>query len=357
MADEVISPAPTPAAEPTPAPAPAPTPAADPIEQVQQSEAADELAFVEKFFEPLNADLEDEPEAALPSPAPAQPPEAATPALEAVKPPEAPPAQPVTTPAVSPVPTPATLPTPATTPAQAQVVAQPAAPQPPGSPPSAAVAPPSAPAAGEPVGNGFDQIAEGLVKQKQDFINALAEHQYKLSDQELDELMSDPKVGYAKLAARAQVEATASVLKVLSQQMPVYVSGLMQARIENQQREDRFWNENPTLDRTKHKGTVAEVMKTVRQLNPQMDSETFIKTVGAISAGLVGAPAAQPRAAVPTGQVVQTPGPVVRQAVPGGFIPAGPSAAPASAHPKPQLTEAERFFEMFRLDESGAFES
>ena len=73
-----------------------------------------------------------------------------------------------------------------------------------------------------------------------------------------------------------------------------------------------------------------------------------------MKAGVSAQPQGQPQ--VPQQQVVHTPGPIVRTAVPGGFVPAGVSAAPASAHPKPQLSEAERFFEMFKLDESGAFE-
>lgn len=335
----------SPPSEPSVA-APVTTPAPEPAAPAGVEDPATD--YMLSAFEAMTADIPDDVVEApvVETSAPAQPVGAVTTPPQAGTPAAATPPAPVQTAAPTA--------TPATTPAVVPAAVTPPAPQPTITPPSPAAPAVAQPAGGEVVGNSFDQIAEGLAKQKEQFVNVLAEQQYKLSQADLDELVENPAVGYAKLAARAQVEATASVLKVLSQQMPVYVAGLMEARKRNSDAEDSFWTSNPSLDRKAHRETAAQVMKTVRQMHPNMDAPTFIRQVGAITAGLVGVQAATPKA--PSGQVVSTPGPVVRQTN-GAYQPAGSVTAPPSAHVQQPLSAVEAAFEIFKLDESGAFDS
>lgn len=333
VVDEVIVPVNTPAVEP--AVVPAEVPASHP-------EADETTSWIQNAFEPMNFDFDDEV-VVDPHPVSEEIPKEEPSALPLATPP---PVQTVASPTALPGSTPPVQAVAATPPAQQPAIRSPSAP---------ALAAPVQSA--EPsVGNqgGFESLADELLKQRDNFVKVLAEKQYKLTDEDRELFNENPSALIQKVAAQVQVETTASVMRVFAQQLPVVVNGLMQARQKSSESEDRFWAANPSLDKTKHKGVVYEVMKTVRALNPKMDADTFIKTVGGYAALQAGVqpstPSAAPRA------VVSTPGPVVRNVSP-AFQAVGAHAAPASSHPTPQKGEWERLAELIHLDNSGAFDT
>ena len=330
-----------PAAASTPASPPASEPSPSPVPASSTPEVPPTLdettSFALEAFDAMNADEVDLPDADP------EPREVSAPVETSA---------PTTPPVSAPAPTGnATPPVPGTAAATPQV--------------SEPVVAPSAPAAvalqqsQQPqVPQGFEQIAEELTKQQEVFVEKLAEANYKLSEKDLEELQTDPGKLISRLLAQAQVSTTASVMKVFAQQLPVVVNGLMQARQRNQEAENSFWAANSHLDRNKHRGVVAETMKTIRALNPNMDSATFIKQVG-IYAGMSAGVAPSIAAASPQAQqVVRTPGPVVRNTNgAGAFAPVGANAAPPSAHPAPAQNEWERMAALIEADESGAFDN
>lgn len=336
-----------------PAAAPDPSPAPAPAAPSLNSETPVHIDETEKWvldnFEPMNEDFDDVVEV--------PPQEVAAPTSQPVPAAQSP-VQSAETPAPT-APT-ATEPQPAVTTPTAPVVAAAPPPVAPSAPQPSQQAPP---AGGEPTLS-LSQIAEELDKQQAKFVEALAGSQYKLSDEDINNFMEKPGEVIAKVAAQVQVATTKSVMKVFAEQLPVVVNGLIQARTQHQQAEDSFWSANPGLDRTKHKDLVLQVSRNVRQMNPQMPADQFIKMVGAISAGMAGvqnaAPPRQNGAAPGVNRLqpqaqVSTPGPVVRQTG-GAFVPGGAMGAPPSAHPAPQLSGWEALTELYLADERGEFD-
>ena len=177
----------------------------------------------------------------------------------------------------------------------------------------------------------------------------------------MEEFASDPRKVIGRVAAAAQIETTASVMRVLAEQLPVVVHGIVEANRRNQEAEDSFWSANRHLDRSKHRAEALETYKQIRALQPNLAQDEGIRLAGqwmALRHGIPYVPngSAPTQSAAPAQQVVHTPGPVVRTPVPGGFIPAGTQAAPASSHPQPAKSPLDRFFDTFVLDEKGAFE-
>lgn len=349
--------APAPAVEQVPAAPAAPEPGGP-----EGAEPAD--SGFEKILEAFERDDEPDegPEPSAPAaPAPVEP-------TPAPPPTQTPPAPAVPTPAAAPaaqvgVQTAAQAPAPAPTPAAPAVAQAPAA-------PTVAPAPstegPPGPAAPGTQGYSFEQIAEGLKKQRGEFVEALAKTNYAVSEQDLEEFASNPGKVISRVAAQVQVETTASLSRVLSEQLPVVVNGLIEANRRNQEAEEAFWSANKHLDRSKHRAEALQTYQQLRTLQPNMSREDGIRQVGQWMAlkhgipylpqGVPQNPGSNPQAPAAPQQVVHTPGPVVRTAVPGGFVPAGPSAAPASSMPQPPKSPFDQFFDTFVLDEKGAFE-
>ncbi len=341
---------PEPNATPAPSPAPTESPAGDMKETPVHLDETEK--WVLDSFDPMSQDFDEvDNEAPVVSPPVVAVPEAQPPVQ-----------QPQTAAAPTPAQTTGAQPPPVTTPTAPTAVSPPAATasagQPSASPPAAE---PQA-RSPEPTAS-FEELAEHLTKQQSKFVEALAGTQYKLSQEDVEQFSEDPGAVIAKIAAQVQVATTASVMKVFAQQLPVVVNGIIQARSANQKHEDSFWEANPGLDRKAHYGLTAQIMQNVRAHSPNMDTPTFIKTVGQIVGGLAGiqptARAAAPNGHAPPAQPqsrVSTPGPVVRQTG-GAFVPGGAMGAPPSAHPAPQLSEWERLTALYQADESGAFET
>lgn len=351
------------AAAPTPTPTAALEPASGALEPAAGAEGEPADAGFDKILEAFQQnepDDVDEPPSSTPAApaepgaqAPGAPPPSPTPAAAPV------PASPVgapspagvqtAVPAVAPAPTPVVAP--ASPPAQPAVASVPS--------PAPAATPPVA-AAPTPTQN-FSEIAEGLKKSKAELVKAVAEQNYVLSDQDLEEFASDPRKVIGRVAAAAQIETTASVMKVLSEHLPVVVYGLIEAHRQNDRAEDAFWAANKHLDRTKHRAETLQTYQQLRALHPNMAQDEAIRQVGqwmALKHGIPYLPGGNGQVQAPAApQVVHTPGPVVRTPAPGGFIPAAPAAAPASAQPRPPQTPFDRFFDTFVLDERGAFEN
>lgn len=161
-------------------------------------------------------------------------------------------------------------------------------------------------------GDGFTQLDTLIEQQRPKVIEALAQQSYQLTEDELNGLQEDPGRTVPKLLARAHVNAVQGVLRHVAQQLPAMMSGMLQLREQNKQREDTFWNAWPQLDRQKHAQQVTQVARVFRQLNPTADMSTFVQHVGAQVMLMNGLH----RAAAP----VQ---PQVAQPRPAPFVPAG----------------------------------
>lgn len=191
-----------------------------------------------------------------------------------------------------------------------------------------------------------DQILSNIEKMIREnegaFRDQLAQNVYAMSDQDLAEFHENPGKVIAAMAARVHMASTQSMLRVLSQQLPVYVNGIVQAQAKNAEGENRFWSANPGLNRAEHAGLVRSLGQWYRSQNPNSSEDDFIKVVGRMASAQLGLAHNAIQQAAPPGlspaQVVQTPGRVVREVMPPP--PAlGMHAAPPSAQPQQRLSE------------------
>ena len=211
----------------------------------------------------------------------------------------------------------------------------------------------AAPQAGSPE-EAFDRLNTEVSKFEGEFTKALAEH-YKPSVADLDRYAEDPGAVIAEVAAKVQVKTTQSILRVIHQQLPAVINGLLTARETNQTREKSFWEANPVLKKEQHTPMVSQIGAVWRQMNPNGTQTEFNRAVGAMVSGALGITATAVHTAANPLQV-RTPGTVVRSNGSGGFLPAGTSTAPPAAHSTQPTNQWERMFQLIEADERGDFE-
>lgn len=197
----------------------------------------------------------------------------------------------------------------------------PAEPLQPAAPVQTQQAPGTAPAAAPAVSTAqpevsFQDLSAGLEQNLEAMLPVLAKS-YVPSDADMELLATDPKAAYSKMSARVHLNAVSSVMRVVAQQLPVVVNGMMQAVQRNQEAENRFWNQFPSMDRSNptHRSTVAAVARNVRAMNPNMAEAEMVRFTAYTAAAMLGLPltAAQPQPArraapqMPGRQVRQTP--------------------------------------------------
>lgn len=205
----------------------------------------------------------------------------------------------------------------------------------------------------------FGLQADMLEQQQQQYIDALAQNAYPISDEDMNAFLSGDGRQVSRALARVHVNAVGSVLRVVSQQMPMWVNNMLKYHQAATDSEGAFWTANPGLDRAQHKDLAWAAARAFRQMNPKADTATFHKVVGAMVAAAAGVPANAQQAPVQqpqyrTAQGVRTPGRVVRS-VPQAHSPAG--TLPAGGRPGVIDNPWSQTAEIIRADESGVFDN
>ena len=207
------------------------------------------------------------------------------------------------------------------------------------------------------------QIQSELLEQNQEqYIQALAQHVYPISQEDMDAFLSGDSTKVSQALAKVHMNSVGSVMKVVSQYMPIWVGNMLKTHQVAQEKENSFWTANPGLNREQHRQMAWTAARTYRQMNPNATSEEMNRVVGAMVAAATGigtgalplSKPAVPRPAVPQNGL-RTPGPVVRR-TPGAFQPAGTQqgngAAPAGAITNPWAAATE----IMKAEEAGAFD-
>jgi hypothetical protein len=271
-------------------------------------------------------------------------------------------AAPVTQPSVEPAPV---VPPQAQPPAPASpVVSQPAAPAQQAAP---TAAPPQAPAS-EPL-DPFSSVRDSLAQNEEQFRTAVADTYYKITPQEMEQFLGGDSKIVSHALARVHMNAVGSVMAVLAQQMPVWVSKHLTQHQARAAAEEEFWAANPKLDRNQHRALVGPIVNTYKHANPSADKATIHRMVGLLVGVAAGIPMEQLQAAAvaapngnghvapraPAQPVVHTPGRQVRQ-VAQAASPAGVNAPVSGQQPVASANTWERMSEIFMADDRGEFE-
>lgn len=206
------------------------------------------------------------------------------------------------------------------------------------------------------------QYQADLIRQSEAaFIDTLAKQTYAISDQDMDAFLSGDSSKVSQALARVHVNAVGSVMRVVSQYMPIWVGNMIKLHSSAREAEDTFWNNAPHLDRVKHRDLAHSAARAVRQHNPNITTEELGRMVAAMVAAAAGvqpgAPAAtsNPAGMHQTHQGVRTPGRVVRR-VPGAFQPAGMQGTPNNSPPGVIDSPWAMASEIIRADDQGVFD-
>jgi outer membrane biosynthesis protein TonB len=168
---------------------------------------------------------------------------------------------------------------------------------------------------------------------------------YQLSDEDQNNLITDPNSVLPQLAANLHAQVYEEVLQavgqMVQQSLPSYLERWSSQREQSRQGEDAFFDKWPEL--RDHKDRVMQIAQVYRSVNPQAAMEQFIQDVGVQTWMALGldpgklAQKLQPRQAPPPQP--QQP----RQ--PRGYAPAPPNPAPPPQQPgNPFSDMAEEWF-------------
>lgn len=185
------------------------------------------------------------------------------------------------------------------------------------------------PQAAAPVQQQQDSVAAlqaEIEKNKDTYIGMLAEQVYKLDDETVEALNTEPASVIPKLLARAHVEMARNVLATVAQHVPAAVMGTLEAQRRSEETMQAFYAKWPQLDRAKDQATVLQIARQFRHLNPNADFETMANFVGSQAVVMLGR----------TGQPVTAPAPTnpTMPARPAPFVPAGRGAPVRGPAPK-----------------------
>lgn len=207
----------------------------------------------------------------------------------------------------------------------------------------------------------FNEMAVELGKAMPAIEQALAERDYAISDAEWEKMQEmDPRQVYSLLQGRVHARAVNSMMRVMAEQLPVVVNGLVRAHVANSRAVERFWSSYPQLDRKQHGPTVVQMSQTMRALNPTMDEASLSRLVAFNAMLQLGInPQAVPAAPNSNGAgapvQIQQPGRQVRQ-VSAPYTPAGIGTAPAGPAPRPR-SQWDMMAETIQADDAGFFDA
>lgn len=256
--------------------------------------------------------------------------------------------------------------------ATAPVVAQvpPGTTQPPGTVPAAApgtTTPPAqaaAPATAETVRpeQVFQDIAVELGKSMPAIEQALAERDYQITDAEWETWQEkEPRQIYSLLQARVHARAVNSMMRVMAEQLPVVVSGIVRAHYANNEAVNRFYGAYPQLNRKEHGPVVANMARMVRAANPGMEEGAVSRLVAmntmmalGIQPQAAGAPNPNGNGQRPAPVQIAQPGRQVRT-VASAYTPAGVGTAPGTP-PGPQRSQWDMTAALIEAEDQGRFD-
>lgn len=107
----------------------------------------------------------------------------------------------------------------------------------------------------------------------------LAEHHYKMTEEQVAELNENPAAYIPKAMARVYLDTISASFQQFVNYLPRMVHQVLEARETNSQQENAFFNQWPDLKA--HKDTVLRLGAAYRQSNPAASPEDFINEVGA----------------------------------------------------------------------------
>lgn len=107
----------------------------------------------------------------------------------------------------------------------------------------------------------------------------LAQHHYKLNEEEMALLDTNPQEVIPKIAAKVYLDAVSAAITQVTNYLPRMVRSVIEQDAVNTESENQFFSAWPALKG--HKESVLKIGQVYRQMNPQASAEQFVNEVGA----------------------------------------------------------------------------
>jgi len=107
------------------------------------------------------------------------------------------------------------------------------------------------------------------------------ENKFQLSEEQADELISDPNKVLPKMMAGLFLEVYENIMGGLRQQLPNMVTQTMTSANDARQSQNKFYNAWPQLNKAEYHETVTRIAKNYQAMNPGVSQEAALKEVGA----------------------------------------------------------------------------
>lgn len=125
-----------------------------------------------------------------------------------------------------------------------------------------------------------EEIQSEITKARETAREKLVES-FKLTDEQVEQFEEDPAQVLSNMAADLYLDIYDSISQGIRTQMPTMVNGILQQQRAVQAAEQQFYGKWPQLAKAEYRDTVQRISTAYHSQNPNTDSETAVKEIGA----------------------------------------------------------------------------
>lgn len=125
-----------------------------------------------------------------------------------------------------------------------------------------------------------EEVQAAVTKAREDARSKLTE-QFKLTEEQADNLISDPNTVLPQLAADLYLDLFDSMMQGLQTQVPAMIQNYQRQQEVRQAADKAFYGAWPQLAKPEYRQVIDRIASTYQQLNPTADAEKAVKEIGA----------------------------------------------------------------------------
>ena len=146
-------------------------------------------------------------------------------------------------------------------------------------------------------GDGLTPLLKQIEENESKFVESLSKDIFQLDEETAQKLEENPREVVPKLLAKGYVRALYGVSRLMQQTMPTMVQQVMSEVKTASDNEREFFEQFPQLSNPSYRSEIDRVAGIIRQSNPKMPRDQFMKMVGVTAMNLLGVEGAKaPRA-------------------------------------------------------------
>ena len=137
-------------------------------------------------------------------------------------------------------------------------------------------------------GDGLTPLLKQIEENESKFVESLSKDIFQLDEETAQKLEENPREVVPKLLAKGYVRALYGVSRLMQQTMPTMVQQVMSEVKTASDNEREFFEQFPQLSNPSYRSEIDRVAGIIRQSNPKMPRDQFMKMVGVTAMNLLG---------------------------------------------------------------------